>query len=131
MKEDRRVLVVQDEIVPMNAGDEIYWFWHTFARIGFSDPRAVEIADAMATLTAPDGKRLQLQFDANVPFVLRRGMSVPLESSPAPFDQLQGGIISNLLTVYFKTGSQPVILRVSAWEDGRDYVPGELKAFER
>ncbi len=129
LRENRSVLVVQDEIVPMKAGDEVYWFWHTFAQIRFSDPRAVEINDNTATLTAPDGQRLSIRVDANVPFVLRRGMSVPLETSPAPFDQLQGGIISNLLTIYFKTEDTPIILRVCAKAENNGYEPGDLTPF--
>lgn len=129
LKENRRVFVVQDEIVPLNNGDKVYWFWHTFADIGLSDPRAVEMEDNTVILTADGGRRLHIQIDANIPFVLRKGMSLPLETSPAPFDQLQGGIISNLLTVYFETGRELILLRATAWEEGKDYMPGELKSF--
>ncbi len=130
LKENRSVFTVQDEIVPMHSGDKVYWFWHTFADIGLTDPRAVEMADNTVILTAPGDRKLHIQFDANIPFVLRKGMSLPLETSPAPFDQLQGGIISNLLTVYFETGDQPILLRATAWEEGRDYITESLKPYE-
>lgn len=126
LKEGRSVFEIRDEIVPARSGDEVYWFWHTFAHIGFSDPMAVEIADNTVILTADGGRRLHVQIDANVPYVLRKGMSIPLESSPSPFDQLQGGMISNLLTVYFKTGDEPIILRATAWEEGKSYTPAPM-----
>lgn len=126
--ENRKVFVVQDEIVPMKSGDDIYWHWHTFAKISFSDPRAVEIKDNYAILTAPNGSKLHLQFDANIDFVLRKGMSLPKETSPAPFDQLQGNIISNMITVYFKTGNEPILFRVTAWEEGKNYIPEALNS---
>ena len=94
--------------------------------VGFSDPMAVEIADNTVILTAEGGRRLHVQIDMNVPYVLRKGMSIPLESSPSPFDQLQGGMISNLLTVYFKTGDEPITLRATAWEEGKSYTPAPM-----
>lgn len=130
LKEDRKIFTVQDEIVPARSGDKVYWFWHTFAHISFTDPMAVEIADNTVVLTAPEGQKLHIQIDANVPYVLRKGMSIPLETSPSPFDQLQGGMISNLLTVHFETGTEPIIVRAVAWEEGKEYTPGELKPFE-
>lgn len=130
LKENRKVFTVQDEITPVKPGDKVYWFWHTFAHIGFTDPMAVEIADNTVILTAPEGQKLHIQIDANVKFVLRKGMSIPLETSPNPFDQLQGGMISNLLTVYFETGTENIILRATAWEEGKDYKPDELKTME-
>lgn len=126
LKEGRSVFEIRDEIVPAKSGDEVYWFWHTFAHIGFSDPMAVEIADNTVILTAEGGRRLHVQIDMNVPYVLRKGMSIPLESSPSPFDQLQGGMISNLLTVYFKTGDKPITLRATAWEEGKSYTPAPM-----
>ena len=129
LREKRSVFVIQDEITPAKSGDKVYWFWHTFAHIGFSDPMAVETEDNTVILTADGNRKLHIQIDANVPFVLRKGMSIPLETSPSPFDQLQGGMISNLLTVFFETGDKPIILRAAAWEEGREYKPAELKAF--
>lgn len=130
--EGRKVFRVQDEIVPQKSGDKFYWLWHTFAHIAFpKDVKAVEVKDNRVVLTAPDGRKVNLQIDVNVDFVLRKGMSLPMETSPAPFDQLQGGIISNMLTVYFESTDKPVIVRVYAWEDGFDFTPGELAPYER
>ena len=131
LRENRQVFVVQDEITPMKAGDEIFWQWHTFAEITFpKDPIAVAIEDNTVVLTAPNGRKLHIQVDSTVDFVLRKGMSLPMDTSPSRFDQLQGGIISNLLSVYFKTTDEPLIFRVTAWEEGSDYTPGELKSYE-
>ena len=91
---------------------------------------AVEIADNTVIMTSPDGRKLHLQIDCNVPYVLRKGMSIPMETSPNPFDQLQGGMISNLLTVYLETGTEPIIIRAVAWEEGKEHYPGELKPME-
>ena len=130
LKEGRKIFTVQDEIVPSKAGDEVYWFWHTFAHISFKDPMAVEIDDNIVIMTASDGQRLRVQIDCNVPYVLRKGVSIPLETSPNPFDQLQGGMISNLLTVYFKTTNSDIIVRATAWEEGKEHIPGKLQKFE-
>lgn len=130
LTEKRRVFVVQDEIVPKRSGDKVYWFWHTFAEINFCDPKAVEVSDNTVILTAPDGQRLHIQFDANIPFVLRKGMSIPLETSPSPFDQLQRGIISNLLTAHFVTGDEPILFRAMAWAEGEEHTLPSLCPFE-
>ena len=130
LRENRQVFVVQDEITPMKSGDEIFWLWHTFAEISFpKDPIAVAIEDNTVILTAPNGRKLHLQVDATVDFVLRKGMSLPMDKSPSRFDQLQGGMISNMLSIYFKTTDEPLIFRVTAWEEGSDYQPGELKSY--
>ena len=127
---NRRVFVVQDEIIPQKSGDAVYWFWHTFAQIDFKDIRAVETEDNTVILTAPKGQKLHIQFDANIPFVLRKGVSIPMETSPSPFDQLQNGIISNLLTAHFITGDEPILFRSVAWAEGEDFTPEKLRPFE-
>ena len=115
----------------MKAGDEVYWLWHTFAEITFpKDKLAVAIEDDRVTLTSPEGRVLHLKVDANVDFLLRKGMSLPMENSPTRFDQLQGGMISNMLSIVFKTTEEPVLFRVTAWEDGYDYTPDELKSID-
>ena len=127
LKENRSVFVVHDEIEPLKSGDRIYWFWHTFAEIFFRDPLAVEVTDENTVILEAEGKRLHVQFDATVPFTMRKGMSLPLDTSPAPFDQLQGGMIRQLLTVVFETTQEPLIFRATAWEEGKEYIPEDRK----
>lgn len=127
LKENRSVFVIQDEIEPLKSGDRIYWFWHTYAKIFFRDPLSVMVTGENTVIMVGDGKKLHIQFDATVPFTMRKGMSLPLETSPAPFDQLQGGIIRQLLTIIFETAEETILFRATAWEEGREYIPQNLE----
>ena len=118
LKDKRRVFVVEDIIDPMKAGDKIYWFWHTHAKIAFPDPRAVEMKGENHIVMTAGDRKVHLQVDCTVPFILRKGVSLPLETSPAPFDQLQtDGIITKLLTVIFETTEETIRFKVTAWEE--------------
>ena len=118
LKEKRRVFELEDIIEPMQAGDKIYWFWHTKAKIVFPDPRAVEMKGENHIVLVADDRKLHMEVDCTVPFILRKGVSLPLETSPAPFDQLQtDGIITKLLTVIFETTEETIHFKVTAWEE--------------
>lgn len=118
LTDGRKTFLLEDELVPMRGGDKIYWFWHTPAKIEFDDPIAVEVVGMNHVLLTKDEVRLHLVFSCNVPFRMRKGISIPLETSPTRFDQLQTpGIICQLLTLVFETTEETIHLSAKAWKE--------------
>ena len=118
LKEKRRVFELEDIIEPMKAGDKIYWFWHTKAKISLPDLKAVEMKNEKHIVLTAGDRKVHLELECNIPYTLRKGVSLPLETSPAPFDQLQTeGIITKLLTVIFETGEETIHFKVTAREE--------------
>lgn len=71
LSEDRKIMTVQDEIVPFNGANEFFWNWHTEADI------ELDHENKLAVLTMND-KQCTVYFDSNVEFLMEE------------FDQLEG-----------------------------------------
>lgn len=116
LTDNRRVFVMQDEIVPRRAGDEYYWFWHTDAKI------TLDSADKSHVMLEKNGKTLDLYFDANVEYTVSKGESVPLPTSPkGEGEQLKTYGTVEKITVRFTSGTEKIKLRVTAVPGGAEY----------
>ena len=119
---DRKVLVIQDEITPYSGKeDEFYWFWHTYADIEIDN----SINTAVLTI---DNKKVKLYFDSNVEISLSKSGAQPLSTSPNPEGQLKNEELSsiNKITARFKGNGGPIIFRVIAEPMGQQYVRSAL-----
>ena len=119
---DRSVLVVQDEIVPLEIDDEYKWFWTTEADIQINKDNTVTLTNNRKIVT--------LHFDSNVEFEIESGETVPLETSPNPAGQLQIGNKANKITITFyaeEEAMDKINFRVVAVPFGHDdYEIGEI-----
>ena len=119
---DRKVFVIQDEIVPFdNSYDDFYWFWHTYADIEIDN-------DTNTVVLTRDGKKVKLYFDCTTDVYLSADYISPLPSSPNPAGQLSDANYSNMkkITAMFFGDGEPVTLRVIAEPVGQSYPRGEL-----
>ncbi len=115
LTEDRRMLVLQDEIVPLKAGDMYYWFWHTEADIEIAE-------DGKSALLQRDGRELKLYVDANVDFFIDSDKSLPLPTSPNNPAQLNNLTrIMNKLVITFASGTEQINFRVTAVPETIEY----------
>lgn len=92
---DRSVLVIQDEIVPLEEDDEYKWFWTTEAEIEIVDKKTIILTSGSTK------KKVTLYFDSNVDFELTSGITEPLPTSPNPAGQLKIGNTANKITATF------------------------------
>lgn len=108
LSNERKVLTVQDEIVPLG-NDEYYWFWQTAADVEISDC-------GKKVFLERKGKKVTLFFDANVDFVIEKGRTVPLATSPKIEGQLGNYEKAiNKITVRFKSiKEKPLVFRAVA-----------------
>lgn len=117
LSEHRRVFTVQDEIKPLG-NDEYYWFWHTIADININeDGKSVKLVNG--------SRAVDLYFDSNVEFVIEKGLSLPLPTSPVVEGQL-GNLKTtiNKITVRFKSeAGVPITFRATAVPSGCSIVP--------
>ena len=117
---NRRVFVVQDEIVPNNMSDQYYWFWHTDAEI--------EICGNMVKLQRK-GKGLNVYFSSNVELEITKGITEPLPTTPpAQKDEMQMQMYGkkNKITVRFISDVDKVIMRATALPDYMEYDGDEI-----
>ena len=117
---DRKVMVIQDEIVPYNNDkDDFYWFWNTFADIEINN------SDNTVILTR-NHKKVKLYFDATVDITLEEMAIEPLPTSPNPEGQLSTDYNDRIdearkIAARFKGNGQPITFRVIAEPVGQSY----------
>ena len=126
---DRKVMVIQDEMVPYDPGDdEFYWFWHTYADI------EIDNVNDIVTLTR-DNKKVKLYFDATVDVTLEEMDIEPLPTTRTPTDEL--GVVQPQLqneefigmkkiAARFTGNGKPITFRVIAEPVGQEYPRGAL-----
>lgn len=123
---DRKVFVLQDEIVPFeNNCDDFYWFWHTYADI------EIDNISKTATLTR-ENKKVKLYFDCTEDIYLSYDYAKPLASSPSPDGQDTVNDFPGLkkITAMFFGDGEPVTLRVIAVPEGQYYEKGQLVSID-
>lgn len=126
---NRNIFMLQDEITPKTAGDEYYWFWHTYANIQIDNENKTAVL-------SKDGKYITLKFECNALITLSSGDAKPMvdKGSPNPAGQLQKPYQVNMkkLTAVFKAdNTDKITLRVTVVPQGMQYTPDEITAINK
>lgn len=120
LSHERKVLTVQDEIVP-SGDDEYLWFWQTAAEVEIS-------ACGKKVFMERCGKKITLHFDSTVDFVVEKGRTMPLATSPAVDGQLDNYKKAiNKITVRFMSQKDvPLVFRAVAVPEGCGFECGTI-----